>query len=94
MIAPFSNGGINASGGEVNIAAPGVGIYSSYLRPTGHKRLDGTSMATPHVAGIAALYAEANPGIRGRALWNLLAGNAKSLPFSTQDIGAGLVQAP
>lgn len=92
-VATFSNGGINPGGGQVDIAAPGVNVYSSYVMPTGHSRLNGTSMAAPHVAGIAALYAEANPGVRGRALWNLLTGNAKPLSLPRQDVGAGLVQA-
>jgi subtilisin family serine protease len=93
-LAFFSNGGINPSGGEVNIAAPGVGVYSSYLAPTLHTRMSGTSMATPHVAGIAALYAEANPGVMGKQLWDMLARDARPLPLSTRDAGVGLVQAP
>ena len=94
QVAYFSNGGINPNGGEVDVAAPGVSIYSSYLMPTRHSRKSGTSMAAPHVAGIAALYAEANPGVRGRALWNLIRQGSHQLPFSAPDVGAGLVQAP
>jgi subtilisin family serine protease len=51
-------------------------------------------MATPHVAGIAALLAEANPTARGGALWALLVQTARRLPLSARDVGAGLVQAP
>jgi len=50
-------------------------------------------MATPHVAGIAALFADANPGIRGRALLNLLYQHARRLQAASRDVGAGLVQA-
>jgi subtilisin family serine protease len=94
QLAKFSNGGINPNGGEVDVAGPGVSIHSSFPMPTGHSRLSGTSMATPHVAGIAALYAQSNPQARGRALWKLITSNAKQLPFAPRDVGAGLVQAP
>jgi subtilisin len=93
-VAPFSCGGINPQGGQVDIAGPGVAIISSVPRPqlTGIK--SGTSMATPHVAGIAALFAQANPGARGRALLQLLIQNARRLNLPSRDVGAGLVQAP
>ncbi|NER40163.1 MAG: S8 family serine peptidase [Oscillatoria sp. SIO1A7] len=93
QIARFSNRGINPIGGRIDLAAPGVDIYSSYPMPQKYKRLRGTSMATPHVAGIAALYAEAT-GCTGADLWQLLVSNARPLPLPAADVGSGLVRSP
>ena len=99
-VSPFSNRGLNPNGGEVDLVGPGVEVYSSWSHssltlPQNYNTIDGTSMATPHVAGIAALLAQANPGVRGKALWNLLLQTARPLAsLNVSDVGSGLVQAP
>ncbi len=93
-IAPFSCGGINADGGKIDFAAPGVAIRSSWPRPALYRTDSGTSMATPYVAGIAALLAEANPSARGSALLDLLTQSVQPLALPARDVGAGLIQAP
>src|SRR5262249_23469312 len=60
--APFSNFG------KIDIAAPGVNVFSSTRRPLLHATMDGTSMATPHVSGCAALWAQTDPSLRGPLL--------------------------
>jgi subtilisin len=90
----FSSGGLNPQGGKIDIAAPGRDVRSSWPRPALYNTISGTSMATPHVAGIATLLAEAHPQARGLALWALLTQLSRHLGSRSRDVGAGLVQAP
>lgn len=90
-IAPFSSGTVDV--GQVDLVGPGVDVYSSWPMPLRNRRISGTSMATPHVAGIAALLAERH-GARSRALWARLFQTARRMPLPSTDVGAGLVQAP
>ncbi|GGF90524.1 hypothetical protein GCM10007304_00520 [Rhodococcoides trifolii] len=92
-IASFSARTNPIGGGEIDIAGPGLDVYSSWPMPDRYRSISGTSMATPHVAGIAALYAQAT-GKRGRDLWDELASTSETLPLPTLDIGAGLASAP
>jgi subtilisin family serine protease len=83
----------DVQGGQVDIAGPGYQVYSSWLMPTRYKTISGTSMATPHVAGVAALWAELT-GYRGRDLWATLAQDSQRLLQPSVDVGGGLVLAP
>ena len=80
--------------GKIEIAAPGRDVFSSVPRPTRYGIKSGTSMATPHVAGCAALWAETSPTLRGILLWRKLQATARHLNFPVARVGAGLVQAP
>lgn len=93
-VAYFSSGGINMSGGQIDIAAPGVAIYSMINAEDRHERWDGTSMATPFVAGTACLLYEQNKEATPLEIWSLLMQNARRLNLSSMDAGSGLVQAP
>ncbi len=89
-------------GPEVDLAAPGSDIYSTY-KDTDYEYLSGTSMATPHVTGIAALVCatEIDPSydINTNSIWdpnevkNKLQDTAESLGLNSYEQGAGLVRA-
>ncbi len=99
-VAKFSNAGINAAtGGSIDICAPGVDIFSSYSIKTKtspkYQAMSGTSMATPFVSGMAALYMEKFPQKSAKEIWELLEKNAKKIEgLKFRDIGNGLVQIP
>ncbi|RNA60590.1 hypothetical protein D1631_00895 [Chryseobacterium nematophagum] len=98
-IAKFSNAGLNpTTGGSVNVCAPGVDIISSYPKNTKNKTsnyyaMSGTSMATPHVSALAALYVEQFPNKSAKEIWELIETKAKPIEgIKYRDIGSGLIQ--
>ncbi|MEO7260054.1 MAG: S8 family peptidase [Jatrophihabitantaceae bacterium] len=69
--AGFSNYGPST----VDIGAPGAAIWSTTAADT-YESYNGTSMATPHVTGAAALYASTHPGATAAAIKNALLSSA------------------
>ncbi|WP_448608953.1 S8 family serine peptidase [Geodermatophilus sp. URMC 60] len=92
-VAWFSARSSAVPGGQVDLAGPGVDVYSSWPLPDRYNTINGTSMATPHVAGLAALWAE-ETGLRGRELWQTLTRAARRLTAPSVDVGSGLPLAP
>jgi len=75
------------------IAAPGVRILAAAAGGRGvyaYQSMSGTSMATPHVAGAAAIAREAHPGLTGAGLKDLLVSSADpTVAGPAQEVGAG-----
>lgn len=70
----------------VDLFAPGSGILSAWIGSnTATRTISGTSMASPHVAGAAALYKQANPSASAGTIRNALVNNATTNVIS----GAG-----
>lgn len=104
-VAASDSNGVGASftnyGPWVEIAAQGVAVLSTFHDPadpdTTHMYvgvLDGTSMAAPHVCGVAALLESYNPALTAIDKINLMTANATPFgPGNTKTMGAGILNA-
>ncbi|MDX3716058.1 S8 family serine peptidase, partial [Streptomyces europaeiscabiei] len=98
-IASWSSRGPTADGRlKPDIAAPGVDIIAAKAahgiegndEAPGYVSMSGTSMATPHAAGAAAILAQEHPDWTGEQLKSALTASAKTLGGVTAyDVGVG-----
>ncbi|MFG2559119.1 S8 family serine peptidase [Streptomyces sp. NPDC048496] len=77
-----------------DIAAPGVGVLAAKAGGTAatgwYTSMSGTSMATPHVAGAAAILAQEHPDWKARELKDALMSSSKELSsYTTYQVGSG-----
>lgn len=85
----FSN-----EGSYIDIAAPGSGIFSTYASG-GYATMSGTSMASPHVAGLAALIWSQDSSLTQKQVWAQIKNTAQDLGTSGWDskFGYGRINA-
>jgi subtilisin len=81
----------SSTGAAVELIAPGVSIYST-LPDGSYGTYSGTSMASPHVAGAAAVVWEANSGSSNQTVRFQLQNTAEDLGLSSNYQGYGLVR--
>lgn len=103
QLASFSSRGPLLPDGAVkpDITAPGVNIVAARAPGTSqgtpvddrYTSMSGTSMATPHVAGVAALLKQKHPSWNGAQLKAAIVGSAKDVGRTSYEAGAGRVQA-
>lgn len=78
-----------------DLSAPGVDILAARSQLAGgegyYTEMSGTSMATPHIAGVAALLAEKHPDWSGARLKDALMSTSDQLDASVYELGAGRV---
>lgn len=90
--------GFSQVGPHIDVAAPGVGILST-VWDNGFTTMSGTSMATPHVAGVAALILSINPSLTGAQAADIIRQTARPLrdnpgdPIPNNNYGFGCVDA-
>lgn len=79
---------------SVDLAAPGRDIYSTFIGEEGYRSLSGTSMATPHVSGVAALIATVYPEATNEQIKARLIGGATPLEsMQGKSVSGGLLNA-
>ena len=86
----FSNRGL----GSIDVAAPGSSILSTIVAGNGYGTKSGTSMASPHVAGVLALMKSAHPTWSPDMMISQLRAQATDTPCSTTTRGAECVDTP
>ncbi len=97
LVSDFSNADITHSG-KVDVVAPGEAIQSTYLNGE-YKTRSGTSMASPHVAGLAALIMAENPTLSPAGVETAIKDSAHMVTTGTSYgsnpdyYGAGLIDA-
>jgi subtilisin family serine protease len=75
-------------GPSVDVIAPGVNVYSTWAGGT-YKAENGTSMATPHVAGVAALMKAVNPNLTTAEARTILRETGENPDGSLAESGCG-----
>ena len=82
-------------GNCVDWFAPGVGITSAWATSdVATNTISGTSMATPHTTGVAALYLESHPGASPQAVRDaLFANTTKGIVIPLDSLGRGKLMA-
>ncbi|MEU5977218.1 S8 family serine peptidase [Streptomyces sp. NPDC047315] len=103
-LAEFSSRGprLGDSAVKPDVTAPGVGVTAASAagsliersvgqRPEGYVTISGTSMATPHVAGAAALLKQQHPGWQAAELKSALVGSAVPGPYPAPEQGTGRI---
>lgn len=105
VLAPFSSTGPRVGDGAIkpDVTAPGVDITAASAKgsvieqevgekPAGYLTISGTSMATPHVAGAAAILKQEHPDWTYAELKGALTGSAKGGKYNPFEQGSGRIQ--